>query len=190
MHSVFSKNKYSLQQRTRQEHQCTPAHQSHSVCLETHSDPLGIKYTALDRLAETSFNRNFYWRQFLPSQHWRQSGLWKEHFDSKVMTNNLCIGIVYIPLNSFCSEMFWTFEFIAISWRLNDSCMPCCQFGTMLTRWIIETVFHVYLLSCMQVNLVWKSGPSGAHAQLLVVKGRRCEPELVYHLTGHTAAAH
>lgn len=40
------------------------------------------------------------------------------------------------------------------------------------------------------VNLVWKSGPSGAHAQLLVVKGRRCEPELVYHLTGHTAAAH
>lgn len=46
----------------------------------------------------------------------------------------------------------------------------------------------VYCLG-IQVNLVLKSGPSGVHVQLLVVKGRRCEPELVYHLTGHTAAA-
>lgn len=67
--------------------------------------------------------------------------------------------------------------------------MPQCQFGVMLTQQLFQTVFHVYLLSCTQVNLEWKSGPSGAHAQLLVVKGRRCEPELVYHLTGHTAAA-
>lgn len=48
---------------------------------------------------------------------------------------------------------------------------------------------HVCLLSWIQVNLVLKSGPSGVRVQLLVVKGRRCEPELVYHLTGHTAAA-
>lgn len=72
----------------------------------------------------------------------------------------------------------------------NYSCMLWHQFDMLLTRRLFKTVFHMCLLSCTQVNLVWKSGPSGARAQLLVVKGRRCEPELVYHLTGHTAAAH
>lgn len=98
---------------------------------------------------------------------------------------------IYPALNLFFSEMSsCTFWCTVIFLHLNYSCMPNVSFSIMLSRWIFKTVFHVYLLSCTQVNLVWKSGPSGAHAQLLVVKGRRCEPELVYHLTGHTAAAH
>lgn len=40
-----------------------------------------------------------------------------------------------------------------------------------------------------QVTQVLKSGPSGALAQLHVVKGRRCEQEHVSHLLEHTAAA-
>lgn len=66
----------------------------------------------------------------------------------------------------------------------------CMPFSSLLQICInTHCRIHVCLLSWIQVNLVWKSGPSGVHVQLLVVKGRRCEPELVYHLTGHTAAA-
>lgn len=55
--------------------------------------------------------------------------------------------------------------------------------GSLRSKLMLLNLWHKL------VKLVLTSGPSGVHVQLLVVKGRRCEPELVYHLTGHTAAA-